>query len=116
MHELGIATELVELACSAARQAGACAVDRVFCRVGALRQVEPDLLREAFAAARSGTLCDRADLSVETLPLRARCPDCRTEFAVAGWDWHCPCCGTDGDLLSQGDELELVSIEAQVGP
>lgn len=113
MHELAIAQCLVELAAEHARRAGARCVTRLNCRIGALRQVDGELIRGAFEVARAGSPCKDAELNIETVPLRAWCEACAERFTVAGWAWTCPRCGRTGVLLDGGDELELVSIDAE---
>ncbi|MCK6483814.1 MAG: hydrogenase maturation nickel metallochaperone HypA [Phycisphaerae bacterium] len=113
MHELSIARALIEAAATAARDAGAQRVTRLRCRVGALRMVDPRLLGEAFAAAREGTACASAELDVTPVGLRGRCRACDHDFSISGWDWRCPICGGEGEGLTAGDELELVSIDAE---
>lgn len=116
MHELAIAQALVELASAEAARSHAAAVTRVSCRVGVLRQIDPGALRFAFELARNGTPCAAAELHVERAPLRARCRACTQCFVVERWEWRCPACGGDGAALPGGDELDLVSIEAEAGP
>lgn len=116
MHELAIAQELVRIACEHARRAGVGRVRRLNCRIGVLRQVEPGLLREAFEIARGDSACCDAELCVQTVPLRARCGACGQTFDVVLWNWACPRCGLDAELLPGGDELELLSIEAEDRP
>lgn len=114
MHEFAIARALVDLACEQARAAGLSRVSRVNCRVGVLRQIEPDMLRDAFDVARTDTACEAAALGIESVALRAKCPHCRRAFTVESWDWQCPDCGTVGEPAGGGDELELTSIEGRV--
>ncbi|MEP0847127.1 MAG: hydrogenase maturation nickel metallochaperone HypA [Phycisphaerae bacterium] len=115
MHELAIAQALVEMASAEAARAGAARVTRVTCRIGALCQVEEAMLTLAFESARIGTPCANARVRVEKSPLRARCRTCERDFDVLSWDWNCPACGGDGLVQPGGDELELVSIDAEVG-
>lgn len=114
MHEVAIAQALVEMASAEAARAGAARVTRVTCRIGALCHVEEDMLAQAFDAARNGTPCAGASMQIEKTPLRARCPACGRDFVVQRWDWSCPACGGDGVVQPGGDELELVSIDAEV--
>lgn len=114
MHELTIATNLVSAACDEARRIGATRVTAVRCRIGELRRIDDELLREAFAAASEGTPCAAARLHVQKVPLRAWCPVCRDDFPVRQWDWSCPRCGREGDLLGGGSELELRSIDVEI--
>lgn len=113
MHEMALARALIELASDRARLAGALRVTRLHCRIGELRQIEPELMHDAFEAAREGTLCSAAALDIEKSPLRARCPRCDRTFAVESWHWNCPECETEGEPLAGGDELELVSIDVE---
>lgn len=110
MHEIAIAKAIVEGACAEAHRLGSTGVRRVRCRVGVLRQIDSDLLRDAFELARGESACGRASLEVEAAPMTARCPSCGTGFEIASWDWSCPRCGAEGLDLRGGDELEIVSI------
>jgi hydrogenase nickel incorporation protein HypA/HybF len=113
MHEFAIACNLVAAATIEARRAGAVRVTALRCRIGTLRQVDDELLRQAFVAAADGTICEGAAVVIEKSPLMARCPDCGRVFAVEHWEWHCSRCRSEGDLLAGGDELELCSIDVE---
>lgn len=97
-----------------ARRVGAARVTRLTCRIGALRQIDGDLLREAFELARAGTVCADAEVTIERTHLLADCPRCAVRFPVVDWQWSCPTCGTGGVNGVGGDELDLVSLEAEV--
>lgn len=115
MHEIAIAKAIVEGACAEAHRLGSAAIRRIRCRVGVLRQIDSDLLRDAFEMARSESACDGATLEVVAAPMTARCPACGTGFEITGWDWSCPRCGAEGLDLRGGDELEIVSITPDFG-
>lgn len=114
MHEMSIAQSIVDNACAEARRVSSHRVTRVVFRVGVLRQVDSQLLHEAFDAARKGTLCNDAWLSIEQAPLMAVCRDCRESFDALDNDWVCPQCGGPGTDARGGDELELISISAEL--
>lgn len=116
MHETAIAHSLVELAATAARAHGAGRVTCVRCRVGTMRQIDEAMLRDAFEMVAQGGPCATATLAVEQAPLRATCSHCGIAFGVDGWQWACPSCGRIGAVDGGGDELELVSIDAEVEP
>lgn len=113
MHELAIATSMIQQAERHAKNAGATRVNRLCCSIGAFRQIEDDLVRDAFAIAREGTICDGATLTIERIPIRGQCPTCRTVFSIQNWNWTCPNCGKEAELLPGGDELELTSIDVE---
>jgi hydrogenase nickel incorporation protein HypA/HybF len=113
MHELSIAQSLVDVSCEEAKRVGARRVQRVYCRVGVLRQIEPDILRDAFGIVGEGTLCDGAELNVQVAPLVAHCAVCDRQFVIGDDDWICPHCGNVGGLCNGGDELEITSLDVE---
>jgi hydrogenase nickel incorporation protein HypA/HybF len=114
VHELSVAQSLLDVALAEARRAGAVRVTRLHCRIGDLCAIQDDLMAEAFGLLCVGTPCEGAELRVEKTFLRAKCRRCERDFDVRNWDWHCPQCGGEGELIGGGDELELTSIEAEV--
>jgi hydrogenase nickel incorporation protein HypA/HybF len=82
-------------------------------RVGALRQVVPEIMTFCFEAATRDTPLGGTRLELEEVPARARCRSCRAEFAVSE-DWfECPQCHELGAEVLAGRELDLVGIELE---
>ncbi|ANP52610.1 hydrogenase nickel incorporation protein HypA/HybF [Streptomyces griseochromogenes] len=113
MHELSIATAIVEQAEEIAREDGSDGVSSVTVRVGELAGVVPDALRFAFEVARDGTALASARLVVEQVTARAWCGECAEEFAVGmpPFFW-CPRCDRPSQDLRSGRELEITGVEA----
>ena len=112
MHEIGIMESALDAVAAQARDHGAVLVHRIVLRVGALSGVEKDALRLAFDAVARGTPAAGAELLIETVPARGRCPECDLEFDVeSDFVFTCPKCGRVSGELVQGRELELASIE-----
>ena len=116
MHELSIATAIVEQAGEVARAHHATAVSAVTVRVGELSGVVPDALTFAFDVARDGTALATADLVDEAVPALAHCGPCGEEFTVGvpPFFW-CPRCDRPAQGLSSGRELEITGIEFAEG-
>src|SRR5439155_26703732 len=114
MHELSIATAIVERAEELARQHGGRSVSSVRVRVGEMAGVVPDALRFSFDVAREGTVLDSARLVVEDVPARAHCAPCDAEFPVGTppFLW-CPACDRPTTRLLSGRELDITAIELQ---
>jgi hydrogenase nickel incorporation protein HypA/HybF len=112
VHELSIATALVDQAQEVSREYGGAAVTAVRVRVGELSGVVADALRFSFDVARAGTAADRALLVVQDVPARARCEPCDDVFAVGTppFLW-CPRCDTAARGLVSGRELEITAVE-----
>ncbi|MFC9282441.1 hydrogenase maturation nickel metallochaperone HypA [Streptomyces collinus] len=117
MHELSIATAIVEQAGEIARTDGAGDVSLVTVRVGELAGVVPDALHFAFEVARDGTPLAAAELVVEQVTARAWCEGCAREFAVGmpPFFW-CPDCDRPSQDLRSGRELEITGVEAVPAP
>ncbi|MEU2714348.1 hydrogenase maturation nickel metallochaperone HypA [Streptomyces sp. NPDC007205] len=112
MHELSIATAIVEQAGEIARADGADRVTAVTVRVGELAGVVPDALHFAFEVARDGTALAGARLVVEQVSARAWCGGCAEEFAVGmpPFFW-CPRCDRPSQELRCGRELEITGVQ-----
>ncbi|MFR9796523.1 hydrogenase maturation nickel metallochaperone HypA [Streptomyces sp. MS06] len=112
MHELSIATAIVEQADETARTHGTRPVAAVTVRVGELSGVVPAALAFAFDVARDGTALASAALVVEEVAARAHCGPCDEEFAVGTppFFW-CPRCDQPSQGLRSGRELEITGIE-----
>lgn len=112
VHEYSIASALLEQVGEQARRHAASEVLRVQVRLGEASGVEPELLRTAWDLVREGTLCGRAVLDLERVPLRWACPHC--EAGPAGGDvLRCEGCGAPLRLVA-GQELLLERIEMEV--
>jgi hydrogenase nickel incorporation protein HypA/HybF len=112
MHELGIMESAMASVLRRAADQGATRVHRIVLRVGVLSGAEPDALRFAFEIVARGTPAAEAVLDIDTVPARARCPDCARDFeAGAGFITECPLCHRLCGELLQGRELELARIE-----
>ncbi|WP_149181516.1 hydrogenase maturation nickel metallochaperone HypA [Streptomyces sp. TRM49041] len=111
MHELSIATSVVEAVEDVVREHGAEGVESVRLRVGALAGVVPDALRFCFDLAAEGTPVAGAVLVVEDVAARARCAGCDGAFAVGSPpDLTCPECGASAAELLAGRELEIAGV------
>ncbi|WP_369269240.1 hydrogenase maturation nickel metallochaperone HypA [Streptomyces sp. R11] len=112
MHELSIATAIIERAGELARTDGTESVSAVTVRVGELAGVVPDALDFAFEVARDGTPLAEARLVVEQIPAQAWCGPCAEEFPVGmpPFFW-CPRCDEPSTDLRSGRELEIAGIE-----
>ncbi|MEV7687864.1 hydrogenase maturation nickel metallochaperone HypA [Streptomyces bungoensis] len=113
MHELSIATAIVEQAGEIARADGSDRVSSVTVRVGELAGVVPDALHFAFEVAREGTALAGARLVVEPVTARAWCGGCAEEFTLGmpPFFW-CPHCDRPSQELRSGRELEITGVEA----
>lgn len=112
MHELSIASRVVELVTEQVRAAGARRATAVTVRIGELSCVHEDALRFSFGLVSEGTPVAGADLRVVRVPVTIWCAACGREAALPGVQtFACPACGAPSADIRSGRELDLESIE-----
>lgn len=114
MHELSIASRVVELVAEQVRAAGAERAVTITLRIGALSCVHEDALRFSFDLVREGTPAAGAELRIVMVPVTIWCAACGREVALPGIQrFACPVCGTPSGDIRAGRELDLESIELE---
>jgi hydrogenase nickel incorporation protein HypA/HybF len=110
MHELTIASALVDQVCDHAARAGARTVTEIRVRMGALSGVARALYF-CFPSAARGTRCEDAVLYIEEVPLTVMCDHCHAvKSPAARYNFRCPDCGHPTPKVLTGREMQLVSI------
>lgn len=114
MHELSIATRVLEVAVEHCRAARADRVAAITLRIGRLACIHEDALRFSFDLVREGTPLAAADLRIIDVPVRIWCPACVAERELPGiQQFACPTCGMPTGEIRAGKELDLESIELE---
>jgi|LakMenEpi03Aug12_release.lakeMendotaPanAssembly.Ray.scaffolds.fasta_scaffold01505_13 hydrogenase nickel incorporation protein HypA/HybF len=112
MHELSIATAVIDEVTKHVAGAGGGRVIAVTLRIGRLATVEEGSLRFGFAIASAGTDLAGARLEIIDVPVRIWCPQCLAERALPSLQrFACPECGQPSGDIRAGRELDLESIE-----
>jgi hydrogenase nickel incorporation protein HypA/HybF len=117
MHEVGIATSILEAGRrEVARRPGAWLVG-IGVRVGVLSAVDVDALRFAFECITAETEDARAVLTIEDCPRVNRCDACGHEFSSPQsspfTDAPCPLCRSTRTSFVSGDQLDIAFIEVE---
>jgi hydrogenase nickel incorporation protein HypA/HybF len=110
MHELGVASDLLDIAIAEAQKHGGKRITAVNLQVGVLRGVVPEHLLFLFGHVAKGTIAEDARLEIEEEPIRIECKACgpseAREFSLA-----CPSCGRPCGGVGGGDSLRVTSID-----
>jgi hydrogenase nickel incorporation protein HypA/HybF len=113
MHELSIATSILEtVQAEAARRPGARFV-KVGLRVGELAGIDTEALSFSFDALVKSSELEPLQLEIEFCPRRHRCPKCEEEFVVREYVTACPKCGETRTQFAGGDELDIAYLEIE---
>ena len=110
MHELSIASAVLDIVCRHAQERR---VARVELKVGHLRQVVPSALVFAFGLVAEGTVAHGAELVMEEVPAEGRCRDCGTVGALPGFPLQCSSCQSFDLELLRGEELLVDALELE---
>lgn len=116
MHELSIATSILDIVREAVPTSQHTAVRGVRVRVGALSGVVPESLDFSFAAITAGTPLQWSSLVIEKVAVRCRCNACGHEFSSEVPIFVCPACNSYETTMLQGNELQVVEIELEDQP
>lgn len=115
MHELGIATSLLQQVRTEMQRNPSAFPCRVGVRIGEMAAIDQDALRFAFDSITRGTDLKSLELEIESCPLRNRCQACGRDFVVHNYESRCPECGSLETIFTGGDELELAYLEVESG-
>jgi len=113
MHELGIASSVLQEARQEAMRHPGVRLRKVRVRVGEFSGVNPEALSFCFEVLVRDSKLEPLELEIESCARRQHCPACGQTFTVADYDLNCPSCGTADTQFVSGDELELASLEME---
>ena len=113
MHEIGIASSILECVATEARRRPDMQVVAVGVRIGELSNVDKDALDFAFEALTRDTPLAHLKLEVEWCPRRQRCISCAEEFFVPDLEMVCPRCGANHSTCISGTELDIAYLELE---
>lgn len=113
MHEMSIASSIVDIALRTLADHEGTKVKAVQLRLGVMSGVEREALLFCFDAVTQGTPAEGAVLQIETVPVSGRCLDCDEAFEVMQYTFRCPAC--ESALIHQetGRELLVTSIDME---
>jgi hydrogenase nickel incorporation protein HypA/HybF len=111
MHELGIASGILDIVRQYVPEARAALVRRVHVRIGELAGVVPETLEFCFSVAVEGTPYRSAVLDIEHVPMRGHCKDCGTSMSMREPVFWCPECGSPRVHLLCGREMQVEDVE-----
>jgi len=118
VHELSIATSLVEELLEIAKKESSNKIVEVHLKIGKLRLISVDQLRFSYEILSKGTLLEGSQLTIEETPGFTRCPNCgyAQQFETSDMSFHfilptmkCPKCLSDLQVEG-GDECVITKV------
>jgi hydrogenase nickel incorporation protein HypA/HybF len=113
VHEIGIASSILECVEAEARKHPGSQVIAVGVRIGELSNIDKDALDFAFEALTRDTTLENLKLQVEWCPRREKCLACGEQFTVRDLHLTCPKCGANHSTCIGGTELDIAYLELE---
>ncbi len=114
MHELAIAQSIVEAVEAKAVECNAARVKSVRLKVGEASGIVGDSLAFSFEMLTSmAPVLTGAHLLIDSVPHRALCRHCDSEFAVVNYVALCPTCQEWSSEVVSGTELQIMELEIE---
>jgi hydrogenase nickel incorporation protein HypA/HybF len=111
MHELRIATEIIETIQAEMNRRRLERIGEIGLAIGALSGVDPEALSFAFEASVTGTSLENSRMNIDFIPVEGRCLECHNEFSVYDLCFVCPKCGSGKLDIIRGQELNIVWLK-----
>lgn len=115
MHEMGIASSVLDAVRTEALRFPGGHICKVGVRIGELAGVNPQSMSFCFDALVRGTELEPLALEIEYCMRRHKCRNCGGVFEVRAERIVCPACGSEDSVFFSGDELELSYVEVEDG-
>lgn len=110
MHELSIATNIIDIAEDFARDHQTEKISRIELEVGQLSGIVVDSLKFALEMAVEDTVLEHAEIIIDEIPGKSRCNNCQNIFNVSEWFKPCSNCGSTDFEIIGGKEMLVKSI------
>lgn len=113
MHEMSLMASIFDIIGRNLEAYPGARVKKVKLVVGAMTNVVPDAMQMAFEAMGRGTPAEGAELTIEEVPLTARCHECKWQGEIEEYRFFCPACSSPQLELLTGRELYIESLEVE---
>lgn len=113
MHELSIASSILDAVAKEAKRRPQAHFLKVGLRIGELAAVDRDALTFGWEALTKDSAWEGLALEIEHVPRRQRCTACQHEFESSEFMTACPKCAELMTVTIQGDELDIAYLEVE---
>jgi hydrogenase nickel incorporation protein HypA/HybF len=112
MHELSIAISMIDQINEESESRGGLDVEAVHMKLGIFSGVDKEALLFAYELACEGSPLQGSRLVIESIPLVIYCDACQKDRTPPSvYELSCPECGTPGQRIVTGREIEVASLE-----
>jgi len=113
MHEYPVTLQIIKIAEKACLDADAESVKKIALVVGDQSGFIGESIDMYFNAISEGTLCEGAEIEIERIEAKVKCPACGELFKRRKMSFSCPKCGSVGGPTEIGKEFYIKEIEVE---
>jgi hydrogenase nickel incorporation protein HypA/HybF len=113
MHEYSVVQALLDQCEENAKANDATKVTKVVLKIGVMSGIETSLLERAFDTFKEKTVCDAAELVINTQALTIECHDCKKASELEKNRYNCPNCESTNVKVIDGEDMFLMSLEME---
>jgi len=113
MHEMGIASSVLDAVKIEAGKYPGSRASRVGLRLGEWSGVDVESLRFCFEALVLESDLAGLELEIDYRERRNRCSRCGLEFAIRNYEIRCPACQSEETSAVSGTELDIAYLELE---
>lgn len=110
MHELSIATNIINIVTANLTQYPGAKINSITVSVGVYSGMEPEALHFCFPLASEGTSVEGAKLHINVIPMKLTCNECGSCSEISS-SMLCPVCGSLEITVESGRDLVVSSID-----
>lgn len=122
LHEFAFAYNIFKVAETTALKYNAKKITEVYLEVGELTLIVPELLKQSFKMATTGSIAEGAKLIIEIVPGKVKCRECdkistislTEEAQLTGLQlFTCRYCGSNNTEIVEGKKANVKNIKIQ---
>jgi len=110
MHELSIATNIVDIVCEKANAENVAKINSIELDIGSLAGIMVESLQFCLSMACKNTKAAGAKLIINNIQASALCKACKKDFVLKNEFSACPLCENYNYTILHGKELSIKSI------
>ena len=122
MHEFSFAYQIVKIAEATALKYNSDKITEVYLEIGKLTLIVPELLKQSFKMATTGSIAEGAELVIEVIPGHIKCRECGKTSTVSLSEesyltglqlFQCKHCESKNTEIIDGKKANIRNIKIQ---
>lgn len=113
MHEISVVYDVIKIASENGEKNNIKSIDKIFMKIGEFSCINEHSLNFAFNLLKKDTICENANIIVESINAKSLCSYCNEEFFIDYTNKICPKCKRHSSNIISGHEVLVWKIEGE---